>query len=119
MDLKIKRVYEAPGDGDGFRVLVDRLWPRGLSKDRAAVDQWLREVAPSNALRKWFGHDPVRWDEFQARYRAELQQDEAAAALCVLREQAVAHPVTTLLYAAHDEARNNAVVLRELLQARG
>lgn len=119
MGLKIKRVYEATDEGDGFRVLVDRLWPRGLEKGKAAVDLWLREVAPSNELRKWFGHDPARWDEFQARYRAELQRGEAAAALRTLGEQIRAHPVATLLYAAHDEARNNAVVLSELLQSRG
>ncbi|MBS0543269.1 MAG: DUF488 domain-containing protein [Proteobacteria bacterium] len=119
MRLKIKRVYETPVEDDGFRVLVDRLWPRGLAKEKAAVDLWLRDIAPSDELRKWFGHDPARWDEFRALYLAELDRDEPAAALRALREQAAAHPVLTLLYAAHDEAHNNAVVLREVLQSRG
>lgn len=119
MSLRVRRVYDPPAASDGCRVLVDRLWPRGLTRDAAQVDHWLRELAPSNELRKWFGHDPARWDEFQARYRAELQRGEAAAALRTLGEQIRAHPVATLLYAAHDEARNNAVVLSELLQSRG
>ena len=117
MSLNIKRVYEAPAAGDGFRVLVDRLWPRGLAKDKAGVDLWLRDIAPSDELRKWFGHDPVRWDAFRARYVAELQHGGAAAALDVLRARLAAQPVLTLLYAAHDEVHNNAVVLRDLLQA--
>ncbi|TAH53167.1 MAG: DUF488 domain-containing protein [Betaproteobacteria bacterium] len=117
MGLKIKRVYETPAEDDGFRVLVDRLWPRGLAKDKAAVDLWLRDVAPSNELRKWFGHDPARWDAFRTRYAAELRLGDAAVALQALREAAAAHPVLTLLYAAHDEVHNNAVVLRDLLRS--
>src|SRR5690606_35461795 len=99
------------------RVLVDRLWPRGLSKDAAKVDLWLKEIAPSDALRKWFAHDPEKWQEFQKRYVAELQQNDAAldAVRAELRKRHV-----TLLYAAEDEAHNNAVVLRSYLtQPRG
>lgn len=110
--LHIKRVYDAPDADDGYRVLVDRLWPRGLSKDAAKVDLWLKEIAPSDALRKWFAHDPEKWQEFQKRYVAELQQNDAAldAVRAELRKRHV-----TLLYAAKDEAHNNAVVLRSYL----
>src|ERR1700744_3105394 len=95
--LRIKRVYDAPSKDDGARVLVDRIWPRGLAKSRAAVDLWLREIAPSDALRKWFGHDPVRWDEFRARYAAELADrgDEAAQLRALLSQGPV-----TLVYGA-------------------
>lgn len=113
--LRIKRVYEAPADDDGVRVLVDRLWPRGLSKMAARLDLWLKEVAPSNELRRWFGHDPARWAEFQRRYREELkQQPEVLEQLVTL----AARGRLTLLFAARDEAHNNAVVLRALLQRR-
>ena len=110
---RLKRVYEAPADDDGMRVLVDRLWPRGLSKDAAKVDLWLKEVAPSDALRREFHAHPERFDDFRGAYAAELDGNEALARLRKLaREQPV-----TLLYAARDEARNNAVVLRELVVA--
>lgn len=113
--LRTKRVYEAPADDDGVRVLVDRLWPRGLSKTAARLDLWLKDVAPSNELRHWFGHDPARWAEFQRRYREELkQQPEALEQLATL----AARGRLTLLFAARDEAHNNAVVLRALLQRR-
>jgi len=113
--LQIKRVYDPPSSRDGTRVLVDRLWPRALSKDRARVDLWLKELAPSTELRRWFGHDPERFAEFRDRYRRELaEQAEALAALRgLVRKGAV-----TLLFAAHDVEHNNAVVLREVL-ARG
>jgi uncharacterized protein YeaO (DUF488 family) len=113
--LRLKRVYEAPADVDGLRVLVDRVWPRGLSKDKARIDHWLKDVAPSTALRKWFGHDPARWTEFRRRYRAELAKNPGAlkALRAVIRGQRA-----TLLYGARDEAHNQAVVLAELLQER-
>lgn len=110
--MKIKRAYAPAEAADGYRILVDRLWPRGISKEKAKIDLWLKSVAPSNELRKWFGHDPERFAEFDRRYRAELAESGALDELrAVLRE----HPDATLLFGAHDEAHNNAVVLKELL----
>lgn len=110
--MKIKRAYAPAEAADGYRILVDRLWPRGISKEKAKIDLWLKSVAPSNELRKWFGHNPERFAEFDRRYRAELAESGALDELrAVLRE----HPDATLLFAAHDEAHNNAVVLKELL----
>lgn len=110
--MKIKRAYAPAEAADGYRILVDRLWPRGISKEKAKIDLWLKSVAPSNELRKWFGHDPERFAEFDRRYRAELAKSGALDELrAVLRE----HPDATLLFAAHDEAHNNAAVLKELL----
>jgi uncharacterized protein YeaO (DUF488 family) len=114
-DVNVKRVYEQPADADGARVLVDRIWPRGLSKQRAAVDVWLKEIAPSAGLRKWFRHDPSRWKEFEARYRAELAENSDA--VDGLRALVHKGPVT-LLYGAHDEAHNNAVALRGYLDSK-
>lgn len=111
--IAIKRVYEAPQDSDGQRVLVDRLWPRGLSKDKADVALWLKEIAPSTELRKWFGHDPEKWPEFQKRFRTEL--DANAEPVKELRSLAAKGKVT-LLYSAHDEKHNNAVVLAAYLE---
>jgi len=111
MKIMLKRAYEAAAPGDGCRVLVDRLWPRGLTKDGAHVDHWLKEAGPSTALRQWFGHDPAKWAEFQRRYRDELRHNPAWDTLAGLARQG---PLT-LVYAAKDEAHNNAVVLRELL----
>jgi len=111
--FEIKRVYEDAADSDGFRVLVDRLWPRGLSKQRAALDEWLADIAPSTALRKWFHHDPARWEEFGRRYRAELRGH--AAQLQALRRRARGQRVT-LLYGARDVRINHARVLREVLR---
>ncbi|MER2535030.1 MAG: DUF488 domain-containing protein [Rhizobiaceae bacterium] len=116
MRLGLKRVYEPPSDGDGLRVLVDRLWPRGLSKADAAVDLWLKDIAPSPALRRLFGHDPGKWSEFRHRYRAELAEN--AAGVEALRERAQKEPVT-LLYGARDEAHNHALVLAEVLRDGG
>jgi uncharacterized protein YeaO (DUF488 family) len=113
--FEIKRVYEQPGRADGVRILVDRLWPRGLSKKRARIDIWLKDIAPSTELRKWFSHDPDKWAEFQTRYREELKSK--ADLLVALREKAANRPVT-LLYGAKDEAHNEAVVLQELLRAK-
>lgn len=114
LEVAVKRVYEAPAKADGQRVLVDRLWPRGVSKKDAELTLWLKEIAPSDELRKWFGHDPERWAEFQKRYRAELDANEETVAQLrsVLREGKV-----TLVYGAHDEAHNNAVALAEYLRA--
>lgn len=110
--IAIKRIYEPAAPDDGFRVLVDRLWPRGMAKARANIDLWAKDVAPSNELRVWFGHDPARWTGFQERYRAELAQQSAA--LHDLLREAGDHAVT-LLFATRDTEHNEAVVLRDVL----
>jgi len=110
--VQVKRVYEPAARSDGFRVLVDRLWPRGISKERAALDLWMKEIAPSTELRRWFGHDPKRWSQFQARYRAELLAHGRELAL--LRSCARKGPVT-LLFGARDLQHNEAVVLKDIL----
>ena len=109
----IKRIYDPPATGDGRRVLVDRLWPRGISRDRARIDEWLKEIAPSDQLRTWFGHDPARWEEFRKRYREELKTH--GAILEQLRGEAEQGPVT-LLFAAKDTEQNNAAVVQEIIQ---
>lgn len=115
-DIAVKRVYEAPAAEDGQRVLVDRIWPRGVSKEHAALVLWLKDIAPSDELRKWFGHEPARWVEFQERYGAELDgNDEAVAQL----RELLRHGKVTLLYGAHDEAHNNAVALAGYLRGTG
>lgn len=111
-DIHLKRAYEPPSSTDGVRILVDRLWPRGVSKERAAIDQWLKDIAPSTELRRWFGHDPKRWSEFRRRYRVELSHHEEL--LRDLRAMARKGPLT-LVYAARDEAHNEAIVLRDIL----
>lgn len=113
-DLMVKRIYEPPAADDGQRVLVDRIWPRGVSKEHAALALWLKEIAPSDELRKWFGHEPARWAEFRKRYRVELDGNEEAVTQLhgLLRKGKV-----TLLYGAHDEAHNNAMALAEYLRA--
>lgn len=116
MTLQIKRVYEPASPADGCRILVDRLWPRGLSKQDAALDEWLRELTPSTALRRWFGHDPARLEEFKSRYLEELQADSALQAAQHVREQAEAGPVT-LLYAARDPQCNHALILKAFLES--
>ena len=113
-NVKLKRAYENPSADDGTRILIDRLWPRGIKKTDAAIDRWMKEIAPSTELRKWFGHDPARWDEFRRRYTAELREhrDELD------RLSDLAHKgVVTLVYSAHDQEHNDAVVLREILLA--
>lgn len=112
MNMQIKRVYEKPGKEDGKRILVDRLWPRGLTKERASIDLWLKEIAPSTELRKWFGHDPEKWDEFKKRYHQELKNNECQVSL--LREQ-LKKGTVTLVYGAKDEKHNEALVLTEWL----
>jgi uncharacterized protein YeaO (DUF488 family) len=114
-NIRLKRAYEKPADTDGVRILVDRLWPRGVSKEAAALDQWMKDIAPSSALRKWFGHDPARWPEFQQRYEVELR--DHSEQLAELRAAARKGPIT-LVYSAHDEQHNAAVVLRRLLLGR-
>jgi uncharacterized protein YeaO (DUF488 family) len=114
-NVKLKRAYEAPSPKDGKRVLVDRLWPRGISKANAAIDHWAKELSPSTELRKWFAHDPARWQEFRRRFSAELRQHPVE--LSRLREMARGGPIT-LIYAAHDEVHNDAVVLRSVLLGR-
>jgi uncharacterized protein YeaO (DUF488 family) len=113
--VKLKRAYEQVEPGDGIRILVDRLWPRGVKKEDAAIDQWMKDLAPSTELRKWFGHDPARWEEFRKRYAAEV--NEHPEQLQQLR--ALARKGTlTLVYSAHDEEHNDAVVLRGLILGR-
>ena len=114
-NVRLKRAYESPASEDGARILVDRLWPRGISKSEARLDRWMKEVAPSTELRTWFGHDPRRWDEFRRRYRAELK--EHAADVSELRRLARKGAIT-LVYSAADEIHNDAVVLRNLLLGR-
>jgi uncharacterized protein YeaO (DUF488 family) len=113
--IKIKRVYEETEASDGHRVLVDRLWPRGFRKDLARIDIWLRDLAPSQGLRQWFAHDPERWSGFQERYRAELSRPEKSPVLEDLLARARKGNIT-LVYAAHDTERNNAVVLKNFLE---
>ena len=110
--MKIKRVYEKPEKDDGTRILVDRLWPRGMTKEKAAVDLWLKEIAPSTALRKWFNHDPAKWPEFIQRYRKELEHNKEQVS--ILKKELSKE--VTLLYASKDEKHNDAVVLKEMLE---
>jgi uncharacterized protein YeaO (DUF488 family) len=112
-EIRLKRAYEPPDARDGKRVLVDRLWPRGLPRSAAAIDLWLKEAAPSNELRRWFGHDPAKWAEFRKRYAGELEESDA---LAELRQMARSEPRITLLFAAKDVEHNNAVVLRDALR---
>ena len=113
MDIKIKRVYDQPNDADGSRILVDRLWPRGLTKDNARVDVWLKEIAPSTELRKWFGHDPAKWNSFHKRYEREIRDNDDLISTLkdIAREGTI-----TLLYGARDEKHNEALVLKEFLE---
>ena len=112
MKTLIKRVYEQPDKNDGTRILVDRLWPRGLTKEKAQVDLWLKEIAPSAELRKWFGHDPDKWTEFKTRYKVELDGNPKLVAL--LKEK-IADGKVTLVYGAKDEQHNQAKALQQIL----
>ena len=112
MQLELKRIYEPSADTDGVRVLVDRLWPRGLSKDEVHVDAWLKEIAPSPDLRRWFNHDPAKWAEFQKRYRSELENNPAVDEL---RKLLPSHGRLTLLYGAKDHEHNHALVLKDFV----
>jgi uncharacterized protein YeaO (DUF488 family) len=115
--LRIKRVYQPPDAADGIRVLVDRLWPRGLPRERAQIDLWLKEIAPSDTLRRRFHGDPEHWEDFKSDYYAELEQPPAQSAVCALLDRLNREPVT-LLFAARNESRNNAVALKEWLEDR-
>jgi uncharacterized protein YeaO (DUF488 family) len=114
-NVRLKRAYEPPEKTDGTRILVDRLWPRGVSKEEAKLDEWIKEIAPSSELRTWFGHDPRRWDEFRKRYRSELA--EHSETLKDLRRRAREGPIT-LVYSARDEIHNDAIVLRNVILGR-
>lgn len=111
-NIKLKRAYDPPNPDDGIRILVDRLWPRGVKKVNAAINHWMKEIAPSTELRHWFGHDPARWDEFQRRYERELKQHKQS--VDQLRSLAK-RGVITLIYATRDQDHNEAVVLRDIL----
>lgn len=111
--LKTKRVYEEPSDEDGYRVLTERLWPRGVSKERADLDQWLKSIAPSNELRKWFDHDPDKWDEFKERYRRELFGSEAVDEILKIIQE---HYTVTMVYASKDNEHNSTMLLKEFLE---
>ncbi|HUI20828.1 MAG TPA: DUF488 family protein [Methylocella sp.] len=111
--IHVKRIYDPAAPSDGTRILVDRLWPRGISRDEAHLDGWAKDAAPSHELRRWYSHDRGKWSEFRTRYLAELQQNPAAAEL---RTQAGEVKTMTLLFAAKDPARNNAIILREFLE---
>ena len=115
-NVKLKRAYEPPAADDGTRILIDRLWPRGITKERAAIDQWMKDISPSTKLRQWFGHDPSRWDEFRRRYATEVHQYPEL--LDQLRSLARKGPIT-LVYSASDEAHNDAVALRHVILGRG
>lgn len=116
MRIAIKRIYEEPVPGDGARILVDRLWPRGVSKERAKLDLWLKDIAPSAELREWFGHDPKKWIGFQKKYKIELANNEEPVA--ALKKIASQNKTVTLLYAAKDEEHNEAVVINNLLSGK-
>jgi uncharacterized protein YeaO (DUF488 family) len=115
MDIHLRRVYDPPGRGDGCRILVDRVWPRGVSKEDLHLDEWQKEIAPSTRLRKWFGHDPERWKGFQERYFAELEEKQDAVRELLKRAR---RGRVTLVYGARDEDHNQAVALRAYLRAR-
>jgi uncharacterized protein YeaO (DUF488 family) len=112
--VKLKRIYATPDSMDGYRVLVDRLWPRGVSKEKAHIELWMKEIGPSDRLRKWFGHDPKRWVEFQKRYREELRTKTGL--IDELRQLERKHRTLTLTYGARDEEHNQAVVLSSVLK---
>jgi len=113
MNVKVKRVYERPAKDDGSRILVDRLWPRGLSKEKADVDLWVKDIAPSTELRKWFGHDPEKWKSFRGRYETELKSKDE---LVEMLKAKAGKGTITLLYAARDEKHNEALVLKKVVE---
>jgi len=115
MAIKIKRVYEPASDGDGTRILVDRLWPRGLTKEKAHVDEWLKEIAPTTELRKWFGHEPEKWSGFHRRYETELRHNPDMIKMVKTKAR---EGTITLLYGARDEKHNEALVLKQFLERR-
>ncbi len=112
--IRIKRIYENPMETDGFRILIDRLWPRGISKEKAKIGLWLKEIAPSDELRKWFSHDPEKWTDFKKKYKLELANN--LESLKIIKEIIKKEKTITFLYAAKDEEHNNAIVLKEFLK---
>ncbi|MFV8570168.1 DUF488 domain-containing protein [Marinobacter sp. SBS5] len=116
MDIRLKRAYEAPAPSDGPRILVDRIWPRGVSKEDADIAHWLKGLSPSTELRKWFGHDPDKWDEFQKRYLKELKSDNAFDDIETLKSLLAERKRITLVFAAKDTKHNNAVALKTFVQ---
>ncbi|WP_159721942.1 DUF488 domain-containing protein [Enterococcus sp. CSURQ0835] len=114
--IKLKRAYETAEDSDGFRVLVDRIWPRGVSKEKAHLDEWLKQVGPTTELRKWFGHDPAKFPEFKTRYQQEIAAGPEADAFKQLQAWVKEHDVVTLVYGAKDHEHNQAVILKEMLE---
>ena len=113
--IKVKRIYEPPAKDDGFRILVDRLWPRGLSKDKAKVDLWLKEISPSNELRKWYGHEPEKWEEFKRKYLKEIEGKKPEFDL--LRQKTKGGTIT-FLFSSKEEKLNNAVALKEFVESK-
>jgi uncharacterized protein YeaO (DUF488 family) len=111
--IKIKRIYEPPAAGDGFRILVDRLWPRGVSKEKARVDLWLKEISPSNELRKWYGHDPEKWAEFKKKYLREIEDQGEAFGLIIKKAKG---GTVTFLFSSQEEKWNNAAALKEFME---
>lgn len=111
--IKSKRVYEEPSEDDGYRILTERLWPRGVSKERAALDQWMKSIAPSQKLRKWFSHDPDKWEEFKDRYRKELFGSDAVNEMVEIINN---HDTVTMVYASKDEEHNSTVLLKEFIE---
>jgi len=114
--IRLKRVYDPPSGDDGYRILVERLWPRGISRERARIDLWLKDAGASPELRRWFGHDPARWEEFRKRYFAELQERQELVK--TLREKIREKGTVTFVFAARNEEQNNAVALRDFLEGR-
>lgn len=112
--IKIKRVYDKPSKDDGYRILIDRLWPRGLTKEEAKIDLWLKEIAPSTELRKWYNHDPKKWISFKEKYRKELKDKEEL--LEQIKELEKEHKTVTLLYSSKEERLNNAIILLEFIK---
>ena len=115
MPIRLKRVYDPPGPDDGFRILVERLWPRGVSRERARLDLWAKDAGASHDLRGWFGHDPAKWNEFRHRYRGEIR--DRPAVIRQMEEVVRTHGTVTLLFAARDTEHNNAVALKEFLES--
>lgn len=114
--IKLKRIYEKPEDSDGYRVLVDRLWPRGVSREKAHLDLWLKEIAPTNELRKWFGHEPYKWEDFNTRYKEELVRNQDAVSRL---KRLAGERTVTLLYATKDNAHNAAIVIKDFIENGG
>jgi len=113
MSIKLKRAYDEPEKSDGFRILVERLWPRGVTKEKAGIDLWMKDIAPSTELRKWYSHDVEKWPEFKKRYRQELKDNKGVVAEL---KSIVSEKDVTFIYAAHDEEHNSAVVLKEYIE---